>query len=92
MVNSHELKVKIHAAGICGTDMHIIHDEYSCNYPVVLGHEYSGTIVEMGSKVTGFQLGDRVVSLTAAVNVKIAFTAVQVCICCARRDCPSVRE
>jgi L-iditol 2-dehydrogenase len=67
-VNSHELKVKIHAAGICGTDMHIIHDEYSCNYPVVMGHEYSGTVVEIGSDVTTFQVGDRIVSLTAAVK------------------------
>ncbi|KMY42687.1 zinc-dependent alcohol dehydrogenase [Peribacillus loiseleuriae] len=67
-VKSHELKVKIHATGICGTDMHIIHDEYSCNYPVVMGHEYSGTVMEVGNKVTDYQVGDRVVSLTAAVK------------------------
>ncbi|MDR7079545.1 L-iditol 2-dehydrogenase [Neobacillus niacini] len=67
-VQSHELKVKIHAAGICGTDMHIIHDEYSCNYPVIMGHEYSGTVVEIGSEVTNFEVGDRIVSLTAAVK------------------------
>lgn len=67
-VKSHELKVKIHAAGICGTDMHIIHDEYSCNYPVIMGHEYSGIVVEIGNDVTNFQVGDRIVSLTAAVK------------------------
>lgn len=67
-VGNRDLKVKIHAAGICGTDIHIIHDEYACNYPVVMGHEYSGTVVEVGSDVTKFQVGDRIVSLTAAVK------------------------
>ncbi|MBS4208869.1 zinc-binding dehydrogenase [Bacillus sp. FJAT-50079] len=69
-IKSKEIKVKIHAAGICGTDMHIIKDEYPCNYPVVMGHEYAGTVMEVGSEVTEFQIGDRVVSLTAAVTCK----------------------
>jgi len=30
------------------------------NYPVILGHEWSGTVVEMGSAVEDFELGDRV--------------------------------
>lgn len=60
-----EIKVKVHAAGICGTDLHIIHDEYPCNTPVVMGHEYSGTVVEVGENVDFFQVDDRVVSLTA---------------------------
>jgi len=63
-----ELKIKVSYAGICATDMHIINDEYSANYPVVMGHEYSGTVVETGSEVRGFALGDRVVSLTAVVT------------------------
>ncbi|TQR18775.1 alcohol dehydrogenase catalytic domain-containing protein [Psychrobacillus soli] len=61
-----ELLVKIHAAGICGTDLHIMEDEYPYNAPVVLGHEYSGIVVEVGSEVMDFSVGDRVVSLTAA--------------------------
>lgn len=64
-IKDNEIKVKIHAAGICGTDLHIIADEYPANYPVVMGHEYSGTVTEVGSNVDGFQIGDRVVSLTA---------------------------
>ena len=63
-----EVKIKVHAAGICGTDLHIVKDEYPANYPVVLGHEYSGTIVELGSEVKGFKPGDRVISLTAVVT------------------------
>ncbi|OCA88018.1 hypothetical protein A8F94_09335 [Bacillus sp. FJAT-27225] len=72
-VKPHEVKVKIHAAGICGTDIHIIHDEFSYKPPVVMGHEYSGTIVEVGTNVTGLQIGDRIVSLTAAVTCRACY-------------------
>ncbi len=61
-----ELKVKVIAAGICGTDIHIMLDEYPYNSPVILGHEYVGEVVEVGKGVRGFNLGDKVVSLTAA--------------------------
>lgn len=63
-----EIKIKVHAAGICGTDIHIIRDEYPSKSPVVMGHEYSGTVQEVGPDVTGFKPGDRVVSLTAVVT------------------------
>jgi len=61
-----EVKIKVHAAGICGTDIHIINDEFECSYPVTMGHEYSGTITEVGTKVLNFFPGERVISLTAA--------------------------
>jgi L-iditol 2-dehydrogenase len=64
-IKENEIKIKVHAAGICGTDLHIIADEYPANYPVVMGHEYSGTVVEVGSLVEDFSVGDKVVSLTA---------------------------
>jgi L-iditol 2-dehydrogenase len=60
-----EVKIKVHAAGICGTDLHILHDEWKVNMPVVMGHEYSGVVAEVGSEVTGFRPGDRVVSLAS---------------------------
>lgn len=63
-----EVKIKVHAAGICGTDLHIVNDEYPANCPVVMGHEYSGVVVEAGRDVQGFKPGDRVVSLTAVVT------------------------
>jgi len=64
--NCDEIKIKIHAGGICGTDLHIMSDEYEYTPGVIMGHEYSGTVVEVGSNVVGFKQGDRVVSLTAA--------------------------
>lgn len=63
-----QIKIRVHAAGICGTDLHILKDEYPHTLPVVMGHEYSGTVVEVGGSVKGFQPGDRVVSHTAAVT------------------------
>jgi L-iditol 2-dehydrogenase len=52
--------IKIKAAGVCGTDLHIWHDQFRYWPPVVLGHEFAGEIVEIGSKVTRFKVGDRV--------------------------------
>ncbi|MDR3590193.1 MAG: zinc-binding dehydrogenase [Negativicutes bacterium] len=63
-----ELKIKVHAAGICGTDIHIMLDEYPSSYPVILGHEFSGIVEAVGEGVQDFKPGDRVVSLTAVVT------------------------
>ncbi len=43
-------------AGICGTDLHVYRGEFRkrVSYPAVLGHEFSGTILEVGKKVRGF--------------------------------------
>ncbi|MFA6506150.1 MAG: alcohol dehydrogenase catalytic domain-containing protein [Treponemataceae bacterium] len=59
-----EIKIKVHAAGICGTDLHIMKDEYETKPPMVMGHEYSGIVTEVGIDVSSFAIGDRVVSLT----------------------------
>lgn len=48
-------------AGICGTDLHILHDAHPYYPPVVLGHEFVGRIASVGDGVTGWQVGDRVV-------------------------------
>jgi L-iditol 2-dehydrogenase len=57
-----DVKLKIGAAGICGTDIHIIGGRWPCRPPVVLGHEFCGTVVEIGSLVKGFEPGDRVLA------------------------------
>jgi L-iditol 2-dehydrogenase len=56
-----EVLIEIKAAGICGTDVHILHDQYPYWPPVILGHEFSGQIVEIGDQVTDYRVGDRVV-------------------------------
>ena len=52
------------AAGICGTDVHIMKDEYRCEPPVTLGHEVAGTIAAVAEDVEGWRIGQRVVSET----------------------------
>lgn len=59
--NVDEVLIEIKAAGICGTDIHILHDQYPYWPPVILGHEFSGQVVETGAMVTGYKYGDRVV-------------------------------
>ena len=67
--NEEEVLVAVKAVGICGSDIHQYEGTHSwrVNYPVVLGHEFSGVIAKVGSRVRGFQEGESVVSETAAV-------------------------
>jgi L-iditol 2-dehydrogenase len=59
-----EIRVKVAYVGICGTDMHIISDEYDANMPVTMGHEYSGVVDAVGADVKDYAPGDRVISMT----------------------------
>ena len=57
-----ELRINVEASGLCGTDLHIASGEYPLARPgVTLGHEYTGTIVEVGPGVEAFGVGERVV-------------------------------
>jgi L-iditol 2-dehydrogenase len=57
-----QVKIRVSACGICGTDVHIVKGNWRCDPPVVLGHEWTGTVVDVGSRVTTFKPGDRVVA------------------------------
>src|SRR5690554_3433931 len=61
-----EVLIQVRAVGVCGSDLHMYHDiqGFSVNRPVTLGHEYSGIVASLGSEVTQFKKGDRVVSET----------------------------
>ncbi|WP_119070667.1 zinc-dependent alcohol dehydrogenase family protein [Aggregatilinea lenta] len=61
-----DVLIRVHAAGICGTDIHILKGEYEARYPLIPGHEFSGVIVSVGDNVTRFKAGDRV---TADPNI-----------------------
>ncbi|XP_012263700.2 D-altritol 5-dehydrogenase-like [Athalia rosae] len=58
-----EVLVKVSYSGICGTDLHIIDGSFPCkeNGPLVMGHEFSGLVESIGSEVTAFSVGQRVV-------------------------------
>jgi L-iditol 2-dehydrogenase len=59
-----EVLVKVAAVGVCGSDTHYFDHgrigRFVVDQPLVLGHEASGVIVELGPGVTGRQVGDRV--------------------------------
>ncbi len=61
-----EVLIRVQAAGICGTDLHIFKGEYEATYPLIPGHEFSGEVVAVGDKVRNFHVGDRV---TADPNI-----------------------
>jgi len=55
-----QVLIKIHACGLCGTDLHVHHGLMPVSLPCVPGHEPVGEIVEKGPGVTHLQTGDRV--------------------------------
>ena len=61
-INDDEVLIKVKAAGICGSDIHIFYDEFPYWPPVILGHEFSGIIVKVGKNIKRFKVGDRVTS------------------------------
>lgn len=64
VVGEHQALIKMIACGMCnGTDTKLIHGNfkgfsYEKDYPLMLGHEGVGKVVEIGSKVTGYKVGD----------------------------------
>lgn len=81
-----QVKIKVAYTGICGTDIHTFTGEYrNSKTPVVLGHEFSGVVVEIGENVTKVKVGDRVTSETT-------FTTCGECEYCLEKDynlCPN---
>lgn len=69
VIGEEDVLLEVANVGVCGSDLHQWTADHSwpVNYPVVLGHEFGGHIVETGSRVAGWKVGDRVVSETAAV-------------------------
>ena len=67
-IGDEDVLLEVVNVGVCGSDLHQWTSDHSwpVNYPVVLGHEFGGHIVEVGSRVTSWKEGDRVVSETAA--------------------------
>ena len=53
------VRLEVAFTGICGTDIHVYHDHFRNFPPVVLGHEFAGTVVETGEGVKAFRPGDR---------------------------------
>jgi L-iditol 2-dehydrogenase len=68
-IGESDVLLQVGAVSVCGSDIHQAHNTHSwpVNIPVVLGHEFGGTVAAVGREVRGVREGDRVVSETAAV-------------------------
>lgn len=62
-----QLKVKVRLAGICGTDLKEYTDGPGMidrgRVPIIIGHEFVGTVAGLGEGVTGFEIGDRITAV-----------------------------
>ena len=63
-----DVKIQVVACGICGTDIHVMKDEFPTNPPVIIGHEFCGTVVETGKAVTRYKPGDRVTAENVCIH------------------------
>jgi L-iditol 2-dehydrogenase len=68
-----EVLIEVKAVSICGSDLHIYHDSHPYWPPVILGHEFSGVIVDVGKGVKGWKTGDRIVSETRTGSCGICY-------------------
>lgn len=89
-VGPRDILVRVKAAAVCGTDVHIRHwnawSQARMHPPVVIGHEFSGEVVEIGSEVSTVKVGDRVSS-----ESHIACNNCQVCHEGNRHVCPNTK-
>ena len=60
-----QVKVEVAFCGVCGTDIHVLQDTFRNYPPVILGHEISGTVVEVGAQARNVPVGQRVAILGA---------------------------
>lgn len=56
----HEMLIKVAASGVCGTDFHLFSGDAKGNLPVIIGHEFSGVVVDKDSSVKKFDYDDHV--------------------------------
>jgi len=59
-IRNDELMIDVAACGVCGTDLHIVDGSSRSSPPVILGHEYAGTITDVGPAVHGYSVGEAV--------------------------------
>jgi L-iditol 2-dehydrogenase len=64
-----QIKIEVAYTGICGTDLHVYHDTFRNYPPVILGHEFSGIVREIGAQTHSSQVGDRVTVCPASAVI-----------------------
>jgi L-iditol 2-dehydrogenase len=72
-IKDDEVLIEVKAVSVCGSDLHIYHDNHPYWPPVILGHEFSGVIAHLGKEVKGWKVGDRVVSETRTGSCGVCY-------------------
>ena len=72
-INDDEVLVKLKAASVNHLDIWVREGNFPINYPIIIGSEGSGDIVEIGRNVNGFSNGDKVVVLTSSICNKCEY-------------------
>lgn len=73
-IKQDEVLIEVKAVSVCGSDLHIYHDSHPYWPPVVLGHEFSGIIADVGIEVKGWKMDDRIVSETRTGSCGVCYT------------------
>lgn len=64
VAKAHEIVMKVKYVGICGSDIHAYYGKHPfMSFPIRLGHEMSGEVVEVGAEVEGIKVGDLVTAM-----------------------------
>lgn len=61
-ITDSEVLLKVKKVGICGTDLHIYNGGMKVPTPLIMGHEFVGDVIKVGSNVTNVKVGDRAVA------------------------------
>jgi len=82
-VGPDDVKIRVHRAGLCGTDLHLEQwDDWASSVvkpPLVIGHEFFGEVVEIGQDVTSVKVGQKAaLSIDAYPNTKFEGTVTEV--------------
>jgi len=62
--------IRVRASGICGSDLHPYRNAQPAVTGRIMGHEFSGDIAELGSRVEGLKVGDRVMAVAFGANAE----------------------
>ncbi|KAM5509545.1 S-(hydroxymethyl)glutathione dehydrogenase/alcohol dehydrogenase [Fusarium oxysporum f. sp. lycopersici 4287] len=57
-----DIIIKVYAAGLCGSELHIYRGHQPSDTGFIMGHEFTGTVVQIGSAVKTINIGDKVVA------------------------------
>jgi|OpeIllAssembly_1097287.scaffolds.fasta_scaffold39887_3 L-iditol 2-dehydrogenase len=60
IINQDEVLIRVHTMGVCGSDLHRYTGDFPANYPLILGHEFAGDIVQLGANAGDLRVGQRV--------------------------------